>query len=326
MITLTKKHIQGMSLVELLVAITIGALLLVGATSLLINNKRVYKAQNEIGRVQENARFAIERLLNDISMSGYFGCSGDPTLVTNNIDLTKSGDLYDLSNYLEGFDNAANTWQPSGDATGITAVAGTDGITIRNMNGTTYKLQTPLVENESDDVYVDVSSGIKENDYVVISDCKGADVFRVTTLTEIDDSPADGTTDKLRLAHAATENISANLGNKYRDSNAESAKFSTSRYYIDDTGNKGPALFRNGEELVEGVSDMQLLYGVNTDGDADATADSYFTAAAVTAANWPNVVSVKVTLTFNIIDRDYTDVTPTPWVYTTTVRIRNNSI
>ena len=97
------------------------------------------------------------------------------------------------------------------------------------------------------------------------------------------------------------------------------------RYYIGN-GAKGPALFRNGDELVEGVSDMQILYGINSDADTDADADSYATAAAVGTANWPNVVSVKLRLTFNIIDRNFADAAYDPWVYTTTVRIRNNSI
>ena len=320
-----------MSLVELLVAITIGALLLTGAVSLLVNNKRVYRTQNEMGRVQENARFAIERLLYDISMSGYFGCSGDSSLITNNVDLTNSGDLYDVANFLEGFDNGASTWRPSGDSTtevvnstNVSPLSGTDGIAIRNMSGSTFNLQEPLIDNVANDVYVDADSGIKADDVVVISDCKSTDVFKVSAMTEIDDSPADGVTDKLKLTHKTPENTSVNLGNEYNSTTTNSGKLSTTRYFIAQ-GDKGSGLFRNGVELVEGISDMEILYGINTDTDPD-TVETYSSAGSVSAANWSNVVSVKLTLTFNIIDRDYSDTTPTPWVYTTTVRIRNNAI
>ncbi|MBW8364971.1 MAG: PilW family protein [Rhizobium sp.] len=50
----------------------------------------------------------------------------------------------------------------------------------------------------------------------------------------------------------------------------------------------------NPQPLVTGVSDMQVLYGVDTTGSGSAT--QYFTAALV--PNWNNVKSVRITLTF----------------------------
>jgi type IV pilus assembly protein PilW len=51
--------------------------------------------------------------------------------------------------------------------------------------------------------------------------------------------------------------------------------------------------------LVSGVSNLQILYGVKTDFTVDNGAvDSYLKASEMTATNWTNVISVKVTLTF----------------------------
>lgn len=50
----------------------------------------------------------------------------------------------------------------------------------------------------------------------------------------------------------------------------------------------------NPQPLVSGVSDMQVLYGVDTTSSGSATA--YVNAGAV--ANWNNVKSVRITLTF----------------------------
>jgi type IV pilus assembly protein PilW len=51
--------------------------------------------------------------------------------------------------------------------------------------------------------------------------------------------------------------------------------------------------------LVSGVQSVKFLYGVKTDFTADNGAvDSYLKASEMTAANWNNVISVKVTLTF----------------------------
>ena len=51
--------------------------------------------------------------------------------------------------------------------------------------------------------------------------------------------------------------------------------------------------------LVAGVQSVKFLYGVKTDFTADNGAvDSYLKASEMTAANWNNVISVSVTLTF----------------------------
>ena len=51
--------------------------------------------------------------------------------------------------------------------------------------------------------------------------------------------------------------------------------------------------------LVSGVQSLKILYGVKTDFTLDNGAvDSYLQASEMTAANWNNVISVTVTLTF----------------------------
>jgi type IV pilus assembly protein PilW len=50
--------------------------------------------------------------------------------------------------------------------------------------------------------------------------------------------------------------------------------------------------------LVNGVTNLSVMYGVNTTGSGN-NVDSYKTAAQVTAtSNWNNVISVQITLTF----------------------------
>ncbi len=51
--------------------------------------------------------------------------------------------------------------------------------------------------------------------------------------------------------------------------------------------------------LVNGVTKLQVLYGVSTSATNTTNVDTYMTAAQVTAATaWNNVISAKVTLTF----------------------------
>jgi type IV pilus assembly protein PilW len=57
----------------------------------------------------------------------------------------------------------------------------------------------------------------------------------------------------------------------------------------------------NTEVLVTGVTSLQITYGVNTTGGSTSTnscVDTYITSQNMTTANWPNVCTVVVTLTF----------------------------
>jgi type IV pilus assembly protein PilW len=75
-------------------------------------------------------------------------------------------------------------------------------------------------------------------------------------------------------------------------------------FSIDANNNLNCTLSNNGvaaaaTPLVSGVTNMSILYGVKTNFSVTNTsADSYLTAAQMTAADWSNVISVQVSLTF----------------------------
>ena len=79
------KKSKGLTLMELMIAMVIGLMLLGGALSMFVNNKRVYRQVNEVGRLQENARFALEMMTRDIRMAGFYGCHHNVTAVTNDL-------------------------------------------------------------------------------------------------------------------------------------------------------------------------------------------------------------------------------------------------
>ena len=349
-----KRQQAGLSLIEIMVAIVIGSLLLLGATSLLINNKRIYQTQDQLGRMQENARFAVQRMFHDISMAGYFGCTGVAGVITNNLNnnLATGGADYDVSHPVEGFDNATGNWLPSGrtfaPAPARTRALGTDGITVRGMSGMSYYLDSASpITSPTDDVKVVIPAGmeldkaIEEDDYVMLADCKGADIFQVTDVTPYTsatgakiltlehDATDDNKTDSLHKLYQDYENRDTGANKK---SVAKVARLNVSRYYIaagskgaDARGRISNSLYRNNEELVEGVQDMQLLYGIDSAIDDNATPDQYVNAAGV-GTNWSKIVSVKITLTFEPVDKNYADTPDDPeWTYTTTIRIRNNT-
>ncbi len=70
-----RKYIKGVTLVELLIALVLGLVLTADAINIFINNKRTYSLENELSRLQESGRFAIDSMVEDIRMVDYNGCS-----------------------------------------------------------------------------------------------------------------------------------------------------------------------------------------------------------------------------------------------------------
>jgi len=67
---------MGFSLIELLIALAVTSILLVGIFNIFLSQHRTYIAQDQIVEMQENVRAAMDIMLRDIRMAGY-----DPTEV-----------------------------------------------------------------------------------------------------------------------------------------------------------------------------------------------------------------------------------------------------
>jgi len=68
-----RRRQQGLTLVELLVAITLGALILATVVGVFVANSHNYKQNEAVTTLQDNARFAMDSLARDLSMAGYWG-------------------------------------------------------------------------------------------------------------------------------------------------------------------------------------------------------------------------------------------------------------
>lgn len=80
---LTAARSRGVSLIELLVAITIGAILIFGATQVYVDSRNTYEVNERTARLQETARYALSVIEPDIRMANYWGLLKDARLITN---------------------------------------------------------------------------------------------------------------------------------------------------------------------------------------------------------------------------------------------------
>lgn len=83
---------KGLTLIEIMIALLLGAFILGGVMQVFISTKQTYRVQEALSRLQENGRFAIDVMGRDIRMADYRSCtssrppSADATLgITNGI-------------------------------------------------------------------------------------------------------------------------------------------------------------------------------------------------------------------------------------------------
>ncbi len=72
MIVLAKRS-RGVTLVELMVALSIGSFLMIGAVTVFSQSRTTFRVTESISRLQENARFVLEAVEPEIRMASYFG-------------------------------------------------------------------------------------------------------------------------------------------------------------------------------------------------------------------------------------------------------------
>lgn len=318
----TAQHnIRGFTIIELMVAITISALILGVLTQVYIGARASYRMSEALSRMQENGRYAMDFLARDIRLAGYMGCVSTGTAINNMANPITgwsplaSGPPITLR-AIEGYE--ASAVSPS-TISGSTAVK-TDAVLIQYLSPGSAKLINPSPTNAN--VQINGNSlNFQQYEILVVTDCAFADIFKVTN--------TPGNSGTVTLSHSNANNTGNNTSKEY-GSNAEVMRMQSNVYFIQ-TNAGVPSLMRRRlgffttgdanqsctnaasgtsqglcvEEIAEGVEDLQLLYGVDT--NADLSADKFIIASAVTTAEWPKVVSVRVNLLVRSVE---TNVSP----------------
>jgi type IV pilus assembly protein PilW len=291
-----RRH-RGMTLVELMVAMTLSLVLMAGVTTLFQGTKLTRQLQDGMATVQQNGRYALHLLVRDIRGAGYTGCAGmEPTQISIIANSPPGGiAVFDESEVIFGIDNVT-----SGNAFG--ARAGTDIVRVRGGDDALVGLvgnTVPVNANIQTTVARDI---FEAGDLLLITDCETADLFRATNVSQ--------SSNKTTIAHASSQNTTNFLSKPY-DKDAFILGFKSNTYFIRDTGRTNRTgdpifgLFRedydgNVVELVDGIDDMQVTYGVDVTGDD--VVDRYITAPAAGHALWTDVISVRIALLMNSVD------------------------
>jgi prepilin-type N-terminal cleavage/methylation domain-containing protein len=79
---LCRRYQRGLSMIELMVALTIGSFLIAGTVFVYVQSRNSYGVNETVARLQETGRFALSIIEPDVRMSSYWGLMNDPELIT----------------------------------------------------------------------------------------------------------------------------------------------------------------------------------------------------------------------------------------------------
>jgi len=82
-----KRKNLGFGLIEMLVALALGLVVVLGVVQIFLAAKNTYVSQNSAAAMQEDARFVLSKMIQELRMVGMFGCLGTIT------DSSSAGDF-----------------------------------------------------------------------------------------------------------------------------------------------------------------------------------------------------------------------------------------
>jgi type IV pilus assembly protein PilW len=255
------KRLEGFSLVEMIVALAISTILLMGVVTIMDNNKKSYLLQNELAEIQDNARFVMDELAKEFRMAGYFGCSEKPP---DNAPLARTSP------------SIMAIIPPSGNQDNqITDVNGNNPLTDFPLSDiieiASFSPQLDVVSSDANNLPTALGASsiwphpdpLNVRNQIIVSDCSGSRVYNTA-------SPSN-----LNL----TGGVLRFFNNPVETFLVKGAAITVAHYEVKSIkGGEGFALFKcydvdgdntfcnepEDELLAEGVQNMQIRYGVGT--------------------------------------------------------------
>ena len=249
---------KGLSLVELMVSIVLGLILTAGIIGVYLESKRNYSAEEEMARIQENGRFSLNMLKRELTLAGFYGGNlemDDLTAAAVTTDcaagvnwaLDTAGDALELiSDYSSSFLTVNGT--SFNCLTGSEIEGGTDIFSIKRTAGD-FTLKNGAYNDglgaaDTSQWYLKLVTYGQDKEWVYIGSAGAFDAADVGAGTEVDYWEFFTKIFYIR-------NFSTTAGDGIPTLCVERLM--------------GDAMAT--ECLVEGVEDMQIEFGVDTDGD-----------------------------------------------------------
>jgi len=272
---------RGLTLIELMIAILLGAILSLGIVNLYLESKRNYGAEEEMARMQENGRYVLDMLKRELMLAGFFGGTLDADdMVVMAVGTDCAGANWAL--------DAGNTLEFVNDHTGTSSPVTNIGTTLTCVTGSDVKDNSDVLAIKRTAGEPTLRNGTYADNYVASSDQRW--YMQVSNLGEDRD-----------WAYLASDSLDASL--EYWETYARVFYI---RKYSESVSDAIPTLCEQYLEgnamtsrcLAEGIEELQIEFGI--DSDADGVVNQY--KSAPTSADMANAVAARVYLLVRSID------------------------
>ena len=317
---------RGMSMMELMVGLAIGMILTLGMFTMIVSTSQSFRVNDDFSRMQENAASAFRYVGDSLRQAGFYGNAMDTSKISfvagSAVATTTdcgSAAVTPLTNFALDFATPIRAYP---NYTPLTVNADFPCIVQANFH------QGPPIANPNPILVTRGASGFRICWAIVTGGASPPNC--PNTLSLLANQPSFATTIYLQSdpyqglvlygSDYAAIRASA-TGRKYPNGNdMELFEYRAHVYYIrpcsrpaggaanctgsaDDGGHPIPTLVRQQlvgsvmteVPLVEGIDLIDYRFGVDSSNPADGVAD-FYTANIVTATQWAQVVSVKVTM------------------------------
>lgn len=315
---------RGVSLIEMMIALAIGAFLILGLARVFSASRTAYQLSEGVSRVQENGRFAIDFIQRDLRMVGHMGCVNDQSHLQN-VDALRNlvpagGSGVNFPFGIQAYEatktdattmnlgTAANTWSPGlpAEVTALGPLPGSDILQLRFLISEGAPVSSITVSGTSSTINIPPGrwaalqrDGVAVPEMLGLADCSFVDLFLPSATN----------------ATAGTVTVNAVL-DRYTPQPAGQTmlyRLESVVYYVAAGTSGARSLWRArantdgtyaaGEELVEGIESLQLQLGLDRNSGtmpADSPSgyvDSFVAPSTISANDepvWRSVGAVRI--------------------------------
>ena len=336
--TATRTRRQGgFSLVELMLALTLGLVIIGGVISIFLTNQQAFRTTEGLSRLQENARISFELMARELRQAGGNPCG--TKFVANMLKTNDWSTDWDAGT-IQGYESTvAAPSTPFGTAA-AERFAGTDAIRILSDSLSIGAGITAhdTAANPPTITLTTSNAALPANTIVLICDNNSAAIAQVSGLNgtnaiEFNTSGSSPGSCDARFGYYAGG--CASPKDKTFATNGFVSALSAGIWYVGNNGRGGRSLYRRDRstsvEVAEGVVNMQIQYLLRTEPIPPATTFTLATnwVDASTITNWtaglttPQVVGLRFRLTLETVNRVGTNQTTIQREMVYVVNLRN---
>jgi type IV pilus assembly protein PilW len=306
----SRHSVQGLSLIELMVALMLGLLVLGAAIGIFASNRQTFRATENLSRVQETVRMSYEMVARDLREAAGNPCVNNVPIV--NVVNGAAGNWWtDLSEWDQAFRGfGAAEALPGGPAFGAAPgnrVVGSEAVQWLSADDNVVTISAHDTAGAQFTLNT-ADHGFAAGDFAIVCNARQASVFQVSSVAgtavrhELGAGPGNCTTGLGLPLDCGAGTVFA-----FAAPNSVVARLNASRWLVAINPAGRPALYQTRlvggapqlQEIVEGVVDMQVRYLL--DGGI-----AYVDAAAV-GARWADVTAARIELTLESPERVGTD-------------------